>query len=104
MMLGFLTGDQKATGSQATYMSSQPGACSLLLIWPIESSPCWTSIWNRRWLLQETDLLKEYQAFHCYDRNGLQASLHFCTGTTLTEETLSWAYNLCKANMEDMYR
>ncbi|KAK9833811.1 hypothetical protein WJX74_006614 [Apatococcus lobatus] len=55
-------------------------------------------------LNQETDLLMEYQAFQSYDRNGLLAKLHFSTGMTLSDETHAWAYELCKANMEEMYR
>ena len=58
---------------------------------------------NERFL-QAADVLRDYQAFQIYERNGLAAVLHFATGAGMPEETVSWAYELCKANMEEMYR
>ncbi|KAK9861010.1 hypothetical protein WJX84_009743 [Apatococcus fuscideae] len=55
-------------------------------------------------LNQAADVLRDYQAFQFYERNGLAAALHFATGAGMPEETVSWAYELCKANMEEMYR
>ncbi len=55
-------------------------------------------------LMQALDLLSDYKAFQNYNRNGLVASLRFCTGADMSGDMLTWAYELCRGNMEEMYR
>ena len=49
------------------------------------------------------DLLKDYQPFQQYLRNGLELDLQFQKASKLPENVLDWAFTLCKSNMEDFY-
>lgn len=53
--------------------------------------------------MQVKDLLKGYPAFQRYSRNGLDLSLEYFWADNAPKEFQGWAFNLCKANMEDIY-